>query len=75
MFFRFGIVVVTLVALAMARVAIEKRNVELRREIGVQEYRLRQLEDRRARLRLEIERLSAPERLSDRLGSQEKQLR
>ena len=66
MFFRFTIVVITLVALALAGISIEKRNVELRRSISLQEYRRQQLIEHRARLRLEIERLSAPQELWDR---------
>jgi hypothetical protein len=63
MFFRFGAVVCVLVAIALAAVAIEKRSLALRRAISLQEYRLQQLLEQRARLRLRVEQLSAPERL------------
>lgn len=64
MFFRFAVVVATLLAIALAGVAIEKRKLELQREISLQEYRRQQLLEQRTRLRLEIERLSAPNRFS-----------
>ncbi|MCA9053096.1 MAG: hypothetical protein KDA75_04630 [Planctomycetaceae bacterium] len=71
MFFRFTIVVITLIALALAGISIEKRNVELRRSISLQEYRRQQLIDRRARLRLQVERWSAPDKLLDRTAAGE----
>lgn len=64
MFFRFSIVLATVLVLALAGVAIEKRNLELRREISLQEYRRQQLSEQRSRLRLEIQRLSAPQRFT-----------
>ncbi len=66
MFFRFAVVVIAVVGLALAGVSIEKGNLELRRSISLQEYRRQQLQAQRARLRLEIDRLSAPHRLLDR---------
>ncbi|MFV0445399.1 MAG: hypothetical protein ACK5Q5_17615 [Planctomycetaceae bacterium] len=65
MFFRFAVVVIALLALAIAGVAIEKRKLELQREIILQEYQRQQLLERRSRLQLEIERLSAPQRFAD----------
>jgi cell division protein FtsL len=64
MFFRFTVVVLALLALALAGVAVEKRKLELQREISLQEYRRQQLLEQRSRLRIEIERLSAPQRFS-----------
>ena len=64
MFFRFAIVVATVLVLALAGVAIEKRSLELRRDISLQEYRRQQLLEQRSRLRLQIERLSAPQRFT-----------
>jgi hypothetical protein len=59
MFFRFGIVVVALVAISLGGVAIEKQSLVLRRSIVLQDYRLHQLLEQRARLRLRVETLSA----------------
>lgn len=62
MYFRFAAVVIVLLGLALGSVSIEKGNVALRRAISVQEYRRQQLQEQQSRLRLEVQRLSAPDR-------------
>lgn len=69
MFFRFAVVVLTLLVLALCGVSIEKGNLELRRSISLQEYRRQQLLEQRSRLKVEIEQLSAPHRLRETKGS------
>lgn len=65
MFFRFGAAVVLVVLIALLGIAIEKRNLSLRRSISLQDYRREQFLEQRARLRLQTEQLGAPGRLLD----------
>ncbi|REJ84431.1 MAG: hypothetical protein DWQ34_19875 [Planctomycetota bacterium] len=65
MFFRFGAALVLVILIALLGIAIEKRNLALRRSISLQDYRREQLLEQRARLRLETEQLGAPGRLLD----------
>lgn len=69
MFFRFGAAVVLIVAISLVGIALEKQALSLKRAITLQTYRARQLEERRARLRLESERLGAPQQLLQALPS------
>ncbi len=62
MTFRLVAIVAILLLIGLAAVSIEKRCLALRRARSLQEYQLEQLLERKARLRLEIERLTAPGR-------------
>lgn len=59
MYFRFSAIVVLLVAISLAAVAIEKQNLSLRRAQTLNEYRLQQLLDQRAALRVKQAELAA----------------
>ncbi len=64
MLFRFVMAVLLLILVCLSGIALERANLDRRRLITLQRYRLDQLEDQRSRLRLEISRLSSPARLS-----------
>jgi hypothetical protein len=63
MFFRFGSAVVLVVLVSLAGVALEKSNLELRREVSRQQYRTEVLLEAHAKLRLRTQQLGAPVRL------------
>jgi len=63
MFFRFGAAVCLVVLISLVGIAIEKQNLERRREISRQHYRMDVLKDEHARLRLRSQKLAAMERL------------
>ena len=65
MFFRFGSAVCLVVVISLLGIAIEKRNLELRRAISRQHYRMDVLLDEHARLRLRAQELAAVEGLFD----------
>ena len=65
MFFRFGSAVFLVVVMSLIGIAIEKQNLDLRREISRQHYRMDVLQEEHARLRLRSQRLAAIERLSE----------
>ena len=62
MYFRFGSALVLIVCISLAGVALEKRNLELRREVTRQHYRTEVLLEKHARLRAETQQLGAPTR-------------
>lgn len=63
MFFRFGSALCLIVLVALAGTALEKQNLQLKRALTHQQYRLDALIDTHVRLRLEAQRLGTPERL------------
>ena len=63
MFFRFGAALSLVVLVALAGTMLEKQNLQLKRAISHQQYRLEELLDSHVRLRLEAQRLGTPERL------------
>ncbi len=63
MFFRFGAALCLVVLVALSGTTLEKQNLELRRAISQQQYRLDALLDSHVRLRLEAQRLGTPARL------------
>jgi len=71
MFFRFGSALVLIVLISLAGVAVEKRNLELRRRVIHQHFQTDVLRDVHARLRLETEQLGAPVRMLDSIESGE----
>lgn len=74
MTFRFVAAIVLLVAISLLGIGIEKQNLELKRGISLQHYRLDQLLEQHARLRLRTQRLGAPALLFDRWERGELQL-
>ena len=60
MFFRFGSALVLVVLISLAGVALEKKNLELRRAITRQRYRMDVMRDLHAQIRLETQRLASP---------------
>jgi len=65
MYFRFGSAVFLVVVMSLIGIAVEKRNLDLRREISRQHYRMDVLQEEHARLRLHSQHLAAIERLSE----------
>lgn len=63
MYFRFGSAVVLAVAISLTGIALEKQNLQLRRQVSRQHYQLDELLDRHARLRLRSGELGAPEQV------------
>ncbi len=63
MFFRFVSAIVLVVLIAMAGVEIEKRILDLRRDVSRQQYQTEILLDQHTALRLRTQELSAPRRM------------
>lgn len=63
MYFRFTMAIVLLTAIAVVGIGVQKQNLALKRKISLQQYQLEVLREEKARLRLEVQRLRAPERL------------
>lgn len=62
MYFRFFSAVVLVVLVSMAGIVVEKRVLDLRRDVSRQRYQTELLLDRHSALRLRSQQLSAPER-------------
>jgi len=69
MFFRFGSALVLVVLISLAGTALEKRNLELRRIVSRQQYRLEILLEQHASNRVLAQQLGAPHRLVDKIGA------
>ena len=67
MFVRFAGAVVVIALIALAGIRLEQRNLELRRAVGLQHYRLEVLERRHALHRLKVQQLGAPARMIESL--------
>jgi hypothetical protein len=67
MFFRFGTALVLVVLISLAGTALEKRNLELKRVVSRQSYRLEILQEQHAAKRVLAQQLGAPGRLVDQL--------
>jgi len=63
MFFRFGAALSLVVLVALAGTGLEKQNLQLKRALTHQQYRLDELRDSHVRLRLEAQRLGTPAKL------------
>ncbi|MBI1311803.1 hypothetical protein GC176_10970 [bacterium] len=63
MFFRFGAGLFLVVLISLLGIAIEKRSLDLRRDLSRQHYRMDVLRDEHARLRLKCQQLAAVDRL------------
>lgn len=63
MFFRFGSAIVLVVLISLAGTALEKRNLQLKRAVSRQHYRLEVLLEQHSARRVEAQRLGAPIRL------------
>ena len=63
MFFRFASAVCLVVLISLIGIAIEKRSLELRRELSRQCYQMDTLRDQHALLRFQSQQLAAIERL------------
>src|SRR5947207_1300526 len=70
MFFRFGSALVLVVLLSLAGTALEKRNLELRRVVSRQQYRLEILLEKHAAHRVLAQQLGAPSRLVDKIDEE-----
>lgn len=62
MLFRFTCAVILVLLTALAGIALERENLALKRSVSLQHYRIDQLRERRAKLRLRIGELSGPRR-------------
>jgi hypothetical protein len=69
MFFRFGVPLALVMLISLAGTILEKRNLELKRSVSRQHYRLAILEEQYAARRVEAQRLGAPVRLIDELDA------
>jgi len=67
MFFRFCAALSLVVLIAAAGITVEKRILDKKREQTLQVYRLEQLEEKYARLKLRSQELGAPSRLLESL--------
>lgn len=65
MFFRFAAALLLVVVISLVGTALEKRNLELRRAVSRQHYRLELLIEQHAANRVLAQRLGAPTRLVD----------
>lgn len=65
MFFRFSAALILIVMVSMTSVMIEKRTLELRRQISRQYYHTDLLIELQVRLRLETQTLTAPAQLAE----------
>src|SRR5262249_26516067 len=74
MFFRFGSALVLVVLISLAGTALEKRNLELRRVVSRQKYRLEILFEKHAANRVLAQQLGAPSRLVDKIEEPQKSL-
>lgn len=63
MFFRFGMGLLLVVLTSLAGTALEKRNLELKRAVSRQYYRLERLQEQHAVKRVLAQQLGAPNRL------------
>jgi hypothetical protein len=66
-FFRFGSALVLVVLISLAGTALEKRNLERRRVVSRQQYRLEILLEQHAANRVLAQQLGAPHRLVDKI--------
>ena len=71
MFFRFGSAIVLVVLISLIGTALEKRNLEVRREISRQHYREDVLLEQHAALRVQAQQLGAPARVIEALDPAE----
>jgi hypothetical protein len=69
MFFRFGAALLLVVLISLAGTTLEKRNLELKRAVSRQHYRLEILEEQYVTQRVIAQQLGAPGRLIDRLDA------
>ena len=69
MFFRFGAALLLVVLISLAGTALEKRNLELKRVVSRQSYRLEILQEQHAAKRVLAQQLGAPSRLVDQLDT------
>lgn len=71
MFFRFCAALSLVVLIAAAGIAVEKQLLDMKRQQTLQVYRMEQLEERYARLKLRTQELGAPSRLMESLAHAE----
>lgn len=67
MYFRFGSALVLVLLIALAGIALEKRNLELRRGLARQRFQMDVLQEAYVRVRLKTQRLASPARVSESL--------
>lgn len=70
MYFRFAVALVLVVAISLIGTTLEKRNLELKRVVSRQHYRLEILREQQATLHVAAEQWGAPVRLIDELDPQ-----
>ena len=71
MFFRFAAALSLVVLISMTGVVLEKRTLELRRQVSLQSYQTELLVEQHVRLRLETQRLTAPSRWAASFGEEQ----
>jgi hypothetical protein len=70
MFFRFGAALLFVVLISLAGTTLEKRNLELKRAVSRQHYRLEILEEQYVSQRVTAQQLGAPGRLIDQIDAE-----
>jgi hypothetical protein len=70
MFFRFGTALVLVVLISLVGTALEKKNLELKRAVSRQRYRLEILCEQQAARRVLAQQLGAPNRLVGEIDAQ-----
>jgi hypothetical protein len=71
MFFRFFAALILVVLVSLAGNALEKRNLELKRAVSRQHYRLEILAERHVAKRVLVQQLGAPSRLAESMPLEE----
>ncbi|MFK7817394.1 MAG: hypothetical protein AB8G99_01640 [Planctomycetaceae bacterium] len=71
MFFRFISAIVLVVLVSMTGIVIEKRMLDLRRDVSRQQYRTEILLDQYTMLRLKTQQLSSPDRMLETMQQQQ----
>lgn len=74
MYFRFGFALLLVVAISLGGVAIEKMSLSYRRDISRQKYRLEQLRNEHARMRLRTQELGAPARMVESIDVEHREM-
>ena len=74
MFFRFGSAFLLVVLISLAGTALEKRNLQLKRAVSRQHYRLEILREQHASRRVLAQQLGAPHRVLEALDAESAQV-
>ncbi len=71
MYFRFGFAVILIVVVSIAGIALEKRSLELRRDVSHQQYQLDVMRDELSESQFHAQQLGAPTRMLDHVEAEQ----